>query len=463
MSWLSDLGGTLGSMGSVLGAFVPGVGQAIAGVGGLLAMTDDPDALILFPEYPFEPGGMAYGISRTRPGGDERGIYLGGSSWTNGPSYKAEDHSSWEDEKWRFFIAPSNAGVPQPMGIGLGGGSAIYEINGVMGAQGGLSNSNQVFRLSWSHWGGGNGNPTGYNSYGPVDDTRQWREEITLVYGALWGLDLETMTRNPIGQGPRRLMVKDDNTSRMHIISVPDFVQIERGPLREIVLAERGKDAAEFWRDEWLSATEPVLDSSVADIRGWDEHGGGAVQTWMQSAPLWNQDDSGNNTAYRNYPSLSSWTNLETPEAETAFTQWAAYQAVELAKYQTAGAEWWGQKQQIEAQAAWDEYQAQAEAYYWEQWQANQAQSQAYLADLTQYSNPFTSPPQANPQAEQTSLTGDVDTSSSLGAPPIPDASPNLPTDPYVEPEPVPAAAPLTVGEEEAIGIGAAAAALLIL
>ena len=128
----------------------------------------------------------------------------------------------------------------------------------------------------------------------------------------------------------------------MHIISVPDFVQIERGPLREIVLAERGKDAAEFWRDEWLSATEPVLDSAVAEIRGWDEHGGGAVQTWMQSAPLWNQDDSGNNTAYRNYPSLSSWTNLETPEAETAFTQWAAYQAVELAKYQTAGAEWWG-------------------------------------------------------------------------------------------------------------------------
>jgi hypothetical protein len=459
MSWLSDVGGTLGSMGSVLGAFVPGVGQAIAGVGGLLAMTDDPDALILFPEYPFEPGGMAYGISRTRPGGDERGIYLGASSWTNGPSYQAEGGigaSYGSEALWSHFIiglGPSH-GIPQPMGSGLGQGSAIRGINPVFGAQGVLSSSQQVFGISQSYWAGGDGavssaTPSGgfVSSFGGMSDlggtqtSRQFREEITLVYGALWGLDLETMTRNPLGPGPRRLFVRDDNSNRTHVITAPEFVQIERGPLQDIVLAVRGADAAEFWRDEWLSATAPVLDSSVADIRGWDENGGGAVQTWMQSAPLWNRNDSGGlvgpqNLAYDGLPSLASWTNLQTPEAEIAYTEWAAYQSVEAVKLQTAGAEWWSQKQQIEAQAAWDEYQAQAQGLYWEQFQASQAQSQAYLAHLTEYSNPYQGTPQGSMDESMEALVS---------------------AQPTTEEE------PLTVGEEEAIGIGAAAAALLIL
>jgi hypothetical protein len=450
MSWLSDIGGTLGSIGGTLGAFVPGVGQAIAGVGGLLAMTDDPEALILFPEYPFAPGGMAYGITRRAPGGDPRGFHLGGASWTNGPTYKSEDTSSYALRLWGMFAQGS--GTPQP--------ATWEDVDGVFAAQGYLAHAGQLFRinLTWLDVLVGVG---GYSTVGPTSqqvDARIGKEKGALVYGALWGLDLETMVRNPIGPGPRRLFIRDDDSNRIYAFEVPEFLQIQRGPLREIVVAERGQAAAEFWRDEWLNATEPAFDSSVADLKTWDEHGGGAVQTWMQSAPLW--DKQGASEVYRGYPQLEAWTNLETPESQIAFEQWATYQAVELAKYQTAGAEWWSQKQQIEAQAAWDIYQAEAEAYYWEQYQANQAQSAAYLEQLTAVSNPFATPPQGNPQSAQTSLTGDV--------PPIPPPppiipAPELPADPYIAPAPAVAAEPLTVGEEEAIGIGAAAAALLIL
>jgi hypothetical protein len=448
MSWLSDLGGTLGGIGSTLGAFVPGVGQAIAGVGGLLSMTDDPEALLLFPAYPYEPGGMAYGLSRTLPGGDPRGVWLGGNSWTNGPTYRAIGSSiASAQDPWRYFVN----GAPQPMGSGLGGGSAIYDINGAMGAQGELAQSGQVFRLPGHLW----------DDNRPEAVARRFREEISLVYGALWEQDLETMCCNPVGMGPRRLFVQDDDSGILNVITVPPFAQIERAPLREIVEADRAKPAAEFWRDEWLQAPAPVFDASVANLRTWEEDGGGAVQTWMMLAPLWDQvggtAEIYYGTArqlYEGYPSLASWRNLETPEAEAAYSLWQTHQAAELVKYQTAGTVWWEQKQQIEAQAAWDAYQAQAQAYYWQQWEENQAASSAYLADLTAYSNPFTQAPQAAPQAAQTSLSGDV-------APEEP--SPDLPVESLTTlPQPTEAPEPLTVGEEEAIGLGAAAALLIL-
>lgn len=446
MSWLSDLGSTLGSMGGVLGAFVPGVGQAIAGVGGLLALTDDPEALILFPGYPFEPGGMAYGIQRAKPGDGGSGIYLGGISYTNGPSYEAEagPNSYWHE--WSPFInsgaGHAGRGIPQPMQwqeTPLGGSASLRpEPRG-------------WFRIDRSYWGFGDGAGSGFQINAPgqqFDATRSWREEGALLYAAKWGLDLETITRAPIGMGNRRLFIQDEGGTRMGVFEVPEFgARIQRGPLADIVLAERGQEAAVFWKDEWLTASSPVFDSSVANLQTWDEPGGGAIQTWMQTAPLWDRDDSGSNVAYRGYPSLESWRNLETVESVQAFQAWETYQGIEQVKYQNAAAPWYEQKQQIEAQQAWDEYQAQAEAFYWAQWQESQSASAEYLEGLAAVSE---SPTPEDQIPEQTALGISVN-------------PPQMAENAMPAGEAAALDAELSPEEEEAIGIGATAAALIIL
>lgn len=415
MSWLSDLGGTLGAMGSVLGAFVPGVGQAIAGIGGLLAMTDDPDALILFPGEPFEPGGMAYGLARTEPNGgpDEtgrgRGFYIDGSQWTAGPLYKMPG-SPYAHELWGGYALSSN----QPTDTDELGSDNFLSID----AKGRVR---------------GRVNPAG---------TRQ-PEVVAEAYAMAWGIDLETIA----GQ---RLLLFSDTLETAVVYRAPQLEGLERGSFHEVVRADRAAAVAAFWMEQWETQEAPVFDSSVADIRTWDEDGGGAIQTWVNEVSLWGESAGAyapnSQGVFSEWGNRAEWKNLQTPNSVVAFEAWEARRETELSKWDVAAYSWYQQKAEQLAANALSEYQAQQAQEYWDAWNSAQDANTDFISYLTgEEQEPTYLPPPPAPLIS--------------GIPPVQGSPVALESEQIVSLQ----GEALTVGEEEAIGIGAAAAALLIL
>lgn len=369
MSWLSDLGNSLGAAGGVLSGFVPGVGSALGAIGGVLGSLDDPDALMLAPPFPYSPNGMAYGLTRTYPGGDGRGFYLGSTNWTRGPMYISGGGGSpissvvAGNEFWPYFDI--NNGRPQPW-------------DGSGKTNDGAWNNNLIIRGGErieSHWG-------------------LWSaENAALGLASVWTLDLESMAQNPVGEGSRRVLIEHDNSNRVAIFNVAPAPT--RQGFMELVLASRGLELGQFWNQQWSTSTAPIFDTSEADPRSWDEPGGGAVQTWMQLVEINDMKSSGYvnpwttnhgpEDYYHGYveTSLADWKALNTPEAQAAYEAWQTVQAAEELKYSNASAAWWAIKDAKTAQAEYDAFQAQQEAYYWEQWNASQAAGAEYLSYLT--------------------------------------------------------------------------------
>lgn len=362
MSWLSDLGGSLGAAGGVLSGFVPGVGSALGAIGGVLGSLDDPEALMLAPPFPYSPNGMAYGLTRTYPGGDGRGFYLGSTNWTRGPMYVSGSGGSTINAPgaqtlWPYF--DTNNGRPQPWT-----GDAIFNNWKVRGGE-----RVEAPSTTWN------------------------AENAALALASVWTLDLESMAQNPVGEGSRRILIEDDNSNQYGIFNVAPAPT--RQGFMQLVLASRGLELGQFWNQQWATSTAPIFDTSEADPRTWNEAGGGAVQTWMQlvdiepvasstfgGMPSWlNPNESYESGTVAT--SLADWKALNTPAAQEAYQAWQTVQAAEELKYSNASAAWYAIQDAKRAQAEYDAFQAQQEAYYWEQWNASQAAGAEYLSYLT--------------------------------------------------------------------------------
>jgi len=355
MSWISDLGGSLGAAGGVLSGFVPGVGATLGAIGGILGSLDDPDALMLAPPFPYSPNGLAYGLTRTYPGGDERGFYLGSTNFTRGPMYSTDGQFG---NLWPHF--DTNNGRPQPWT-----GDAIFNHWKVRGGE-----RVEAPSTTWSD------------------------ENAALSLASLWTLDLESMAQNPVGEGSRRVFIEDDNTNLVGVFNVTPAPT--RQGFMELVLASRGLELGQFWNQQWATSTAPIFDTSEADPRSWDEPGGGAVQTWMQlvEVNITYTPNSGGQLHHSFYgidtytggivqTSLADWKALNTPAAQAAYALWQQVQNTEELKYSNAASAWWAIKDAKAAQAQYDAFQAQQQAYYWDQWNASQAAGADYLSYLT--------------------------------------------------------------------------------
>tara|TARA_R110002012_G_scaffold85272_1_gene212755 strand:+ start:4521 stop:5285 length:765 start_codon:yes stop_codon:yes gene_type:complete len=201
------------------------------------------------------------------------------------------------------------------------------------------------------------------------------------------------MAQNPVGEGSRRILIEDDNTNRYAIFNVAPAPT--RQGFMQLVLASRGLELGQFWNQQWATSTAPIFDTSEADPRTWNETGGGAVQTWMQLVEIedlaepgyinpWNTFALANAvTSGKVATSLADWKGLNTPAAQAAYEAWQTVQAAEELKYSNASAAWYAIQDAKRAQAEYDAFQAQQEAYYWEQWNASQAAGAEYLSYLT--------------------------------------------------------------------------------
>jgi hypothetical protein len=181
---------------------------------------------------------------------------------------------------------------------------------------------------------------------------------------------------------------RDDNPAvgQAEYISHP-----ERAPFKNIVKAEHARPVAEFWQRELKFGEHPVFDSSVADLRTWEE--GGATSTWMNevggnlSHKVMGGTGGGMTGDYGQqfWPSTShsNWTNLTTAQSQAAYAAWETRRQVELLKWETASLPWYEAKAEREAQAEYQAYQEEQSAAYWAAWEADQAAAAAYIATLT--------------------------------------------------------------------------------